>query len=146
MPIENMIIPAWTRRIRFWIVGMSSAPGRAGGAADSGGRSGAGPDSDPDPPRSLDLPVNLGPAFFELLGLFLEALLQRPRLVQALLRRVLAHVLGDLHRADVGAAHRAKVGELGALSGEGLVVEGARGLRGQRGGELVLPAELEACR
>ncbi len=57
---------------------------------------------------------------------------------------VLAHVLRDLHRAEVRAAHRAEVGELGPLGRQGLVVELAGGLGIEREVELVLPAELEA--
>jgi hypothetical protein len=57
---------------------------------------------------------------------------------------VVAHVLGDLHRAEVRAAHRAEVGDLGRVLRQGLVVELARPLRIQPEVELVLPAELEA--
>src|SRR5438270_5745799 len=37
--------------------------------------------------------------------------------------RVVAYLLGDLHRAEFGTAHRAALRELGAFGGQGLVVE-----------------------
>src|SRR5258708_9231888 len=55
-----------------------------------------------------------------------------------------ADLVGDLHRAEMRAAHGAEVGLLGGGGGQRLVVEGARGGRGEGEGELVLPAELEA--
>src|SRR6266702_8587040 len=55
-----------------------------------------------------------------------------------------ADLVGDLHRAEVRAAHGAEVGLLGGGGGQGLVVEGARGGRVEGEVELVLPAELEA--
>ena len=64
------------------------------------------------------------------------------RIVQR--RRVVAHVLGDLHRAELRPAHRAEVRDLGASLRQRLVVVLARGLRIEREVELVLPAELEA--
>jgi hypothetical protein len=36
--------------------------------------------------------------------------------------RQIAHFLRDLHRAELGAAHRAEMRRLGALGGQGLVV------------------------
>ncbi len=72
------------------------------------------------------------------------------------LRRLLRHpllrlrharvpnILADLHRAELGPAHRAEVGHLGALGGQGLVVEGARGHRIERQVELILPPKLKA--
>jgi hypothetical protein len=56
----------------------------------------------------------------------------------------LAHFLGDLHRAEARPAHRAEVGDLGAVLRQRRVVVLARGLRIERKVELVLPAELEA--
>src|SRR5258708_29939292 len=57
---------------------------------------------------------------------------------------VVAHVLRDLHRAEMRAAHRAEVRHLHAVFGQRLVVEvlGRVGIEPQV--ELVLPAELEA--
>jgi hypothetical protein len=62
----------------------------------------------------------------------------------ALLGGVVAHVLGDLHRAEVRAAHRAEVRELVRVLGQRLVVELLGLLRIEAEVELVLPAELEA--
>src|ERR1043166_2149293 len=76
-------------------------------------------------------------------GAELLRLLRKPRLHERCLRRELAQVLGDAHRAELRAAHRAEMGELGALGGERLVVEAPRGERVERQVELVLPAELE---
>ena len=61
-----------------------------------------------------------------------------------LLRRELADLGGDLHRAELRPAHRAEVGGLGALRRERLVVVlfGRFGIEAQV--ELVAPAELEA--
>src|SRR5581483_4660337 len=90
------------------------------------------------------LAVNLGALLLELAGLLLHALGQRRLLVHALPGGVVAHVLGDLHRAEVRAAHRAEVGQLGALLRQRLVVEFLGLLRIQAEIELVFPAELEA--
>src|SRR5437667_9565359 len=90
-------------------------------------------------------PVDLAAALPELLRFFPEPLRDRGRLLRdAVLRGVVADVLGDLHRAEVRPAHRAEVGELRALGRQGLVVELARRLRVEREVELVLPAELAA--
>src|SRR5436190_1935227 len=56
----------------------------------------------------------------------------------------LADLLGDLHRAELGAAHGAEVGTLGGRGRERLVVEVLGGVGIERQVELVLPAELEA--
>src|SRR5690348_14733379 len=53
-------------------------------------------------------------------------------------------LLGDLHRAELGSAHRAEVRGLGALGGKGLVVECLGGVGVEAEVELVAPAELEA--
>src|SRR5213593_2590463 len=99
-------------------------------------------------PSSLRLgrrDVELTAAPLELLRFLPESLRHGGRLVaDPVGPGVLPHVLGDLHRAEVRAAHGAEVGELGALGGERLVVEAARRLRVEREVELVLPAELEA--
>src|SRR5213593_4652230 len=90
-------------------------------------------------------PVDLAAALPELLRFLLEPLHERRGLLGDAVRGgVVAHVLRDLHRAEVRAAHRAEVGELGPLGGQGLVVELARGVGVEGEVELVLPAELEA--
>src|SRR5712691_3291586 len=91
--------------------------------------------------RAVDLAARLS----ELLRLLLEPLHERRGLLgDTVGGGVVAHVLRDLHRAEVRPAHRAEVGELGALGRQGLVVELARRLRIEREVELVLPAKLEA--
>jgi len=55
-----------------------------------------------------------------------------------------ADFLSDLHRAELGAAHRAEVGGLGAFGGQRLVVVVLRRVGVERQVELVAPAELEA--
>ena len=66
----------------------------------------------------------------------------------ALLRHALlgifAHLFGDLHRAEAGAAHGAEVGGLGRLGRQGfiVVVPGSLGIQGEI--ELVLPAKFKA--
>src|SRR5215813_8822524 len=55
--------------------------------------------------------------------------------------RVIAHVLGDLHRAEVWAAHRAEVRALRGRRRQRLVVELARGLGVERQVELIVPPE-----
>src|SRR5205807_737660 len=56
---------------------------------------------------------------------------------------IVADLLADLHRAEFRPAHRAEMGELGALGRQGLVVELLRRLGVEREVELVAPAELE---
>src|SRR5438093_12079653 len=89
--------------------------------------------------------VDLAAALPELLGLLAQALRERGGLLRdAVLGGVVAHVLRDLHRAEVRAAHRAEVRDLRAFGRQGLVVELARRLRIEREVELILPPELEA--
>src|SRR5690348_11136886 len=90
------------------------------------------------------LRVDLRTALHELDGLGVHALAQRVLVGEALLRRVVAHVLRDLHRAEVRPAHRAEVRELRAVLRQRLVVELARLVRIEAEVELILPAELEA--
>src|SRR5271169_1394526 len=59
-------------------------------------------------------------------------------------RRIIAHVLRDLHRAEFRPAHGAEVRHLVRLLGQRLVVEFARGFGVEPQVELVLPAEVEA--
>src|SRR4029077_4367707 len=94
-------------------------------------------------PRESGLLVDLGALLHELDRLLLHALFQRALLGQTLLLGVFAHVLRDLHRAEMRTAHRAEVSELGALLRQRLVVELLRLVRVEAEVELVLPAELE---
>ena len=55
-----------------------------------------------------------------------------------------AHVLADLHRAEVRPAHGAEVGLLGGMLGQRFVVELACLVGVEAEVELVFPAELEA--
>src|SRR3989454_12691315 len=95
-------------------------------------------------PALLCPPVDLAAALPELLRLLPEHPRDRGRLLRdAVLGGVVAHVLRDLHRAEVRAAHRAEVRDLRALRRQRLVVELARRLRIEREVELILPPELE---
>src|SRR3712207_5797825 len=67
------------------------------------------------PVHDLLLLINLRPTLLELARLLRHSALQRLVLGQPLLLGILAHVLRDLHRAEVRAAHRAEVRELCAL-------------------------------
>src|SRR6266498_4423037 len=99
---------------------------------------------EPERRRVSDLFVDLGALPQKLFRLLAQPDLDRLLFGNLERGRVVADVLRDLHRAEVGAAHRAEVGKLRAFGGEGLVVELAGGLRVKREVELVLPAELEA--
>src|SRR5579884_1902666 len=77
--------------------------------------------------------VNLGAVFDELFRLLGHAFFGE-----------LPHLLRDLHRAEMRTAHRAKMGDFGALCGQRLVVELTRRLGIQRKIELIFPAEIEA--
>jgi hypothetical protein len=89
-------------------------------------------------------PINLPATLPEPLRFLPEPLHDCRRLLgNAVLRGVVAHVLRDLHRAEVRPAHRAEVSDLRALCGQGHVVELACRLGIEREVELVLPAELE---
>ena len=61
-----------------------------------------------------------------------------------LLRGEVAHVLGDFHRAETRAAHRAEVRDLAGFLGHGFVVEFARLVRAEAEVELVFPEKFEA--
>src|ERR687898_3677855 len=56
---------------------------------------------------------------------------------------VLPHILSDLHRAELRAAHGAEVSHLGALCRERLVMVGTCGDGIERKVELILPPEVE---
>ena len=90
--------------------------------------------------NELRLDVDLA-GLLELLRL-LRILPSAPRC--QVVRRVVAHLLRQLHRAELRPAHRAEVRDLRAVGGQRLVVIGARGHRIHRQVELILPAELEA--
>src|SRR5688572_12960941 len=79
----------------------------------------------------------------ELGRLLVEARREGRLVVDPALARDAAHVLGDLHRAELRPAHRAEVRALGAVLGQRRVVVLARGLGIEPELELVLPAERE---
>src|ERR1043165_7749536 len=79
--------------------------------------------------------VDLRPLLLELFGLSGHARLRRG---------IVPDVLGDLHRAELWAAHRAEVRDLGAVGRKRLVMVRARGDRIERQVELIDPSELEA--
>src|SRR5216117_479890 len=93
---------------------------------------------------SLVLLIDFQPRLLELLRLLLHSDLDGGLLVHRLLLGVLADVFGDLHRAEVRAAHRAEVRRLCRVLRESLVVERLGRVGVEREVELVLPAELEA--
>ena len=90
------------------------------------------------------LVINLSAGLFEFDRLVLHAFLQRFFVRNAKTRGVVAHVLGDFHRAEVRAAHGAEVRALVRVLGHGFVVEVARLVGVEAEVELVLPAEFEA--
>src|SRR5690349_6629512 len=67
--------------------------------------------------------IDLRPLFFELLSLLAHAGFERLGVLEPLLRRVLVHVLGALHGAEVRTTHGAEMGQFGALNRQGFVVE-----------------------
>ena len=81
----------------------------------------------------LDGHVQLAARAAKLLGFVLQALLGE-----------FAHFLRDLHRAELGAAHRAKVRHFGGVLGQRFVVVLLGGFRVESQIELVLPAEIKA--
>src|SRR5205814_544688 len=107
---------------------------------------GSAPGLSPGASGLLRADVELAAALAEFLGLLAQALSDGDGLSwHAVLGGVLPDLLRDLHRAELGTAHRAEVRDLGALGRQGLVVELAGRLRIEREVELVLPAKLEAC-
>src|SRR6266849_6871236 len=88
--------------------------------------------------------IDLRALLHELHRLHFHPLRERLRFRDAVLRGEVAHVLRDLHRAEVRPAHRAEVRELRAFLRERLVVELARLVGIESEVELVFPAELEA--
>ena len=83
--------------------------------------------------------VDFGAVLDELDGLGLHTGFECFGLVDFLSRSVLAHVLRDLHRAEVRAAHRAEVSDLGRILGQGFVVERRGFVRIQTEVELFFP-------
>src|SRR6185369_4853502 len=96
-------------------------------------------------PTTLCLSIDLRARLLELFSLLLQAAFERDHFAQILLCRVLPHLLRDLHRAEVRAAHRAKMRELCPLLRQRLVVILLSKLRIERQIELVLPPEFETC-
>src|SRR5436853_6856319 len=90
------------------------------------------------------LRVNLRAGLLELFGLFAQARFQRHDFTHLLLRGVLADFLGDLHRAEMRAAHRAEVRQLRAFLRQRLIVKFARQFWIKRETKLIFPAKLEA--
>ncbi len=83
-------------------------------------------------PRAVCLDLLIDPAavFQELLGFFLHSFLDRDCHVLELVGLgIVADVLGDLHRAEMRAAHGAEVGDLVGFVGHGLVVVFPRAFR-----------------
>src|SRR6056297_3140090 len=95
------------------------------------------------PGRSFRL-IDLAAGATELLGLFLHTGIDRRRRVEPALAGIVAHVLGNLHRAEFRPAHRAEVRHLVRVLGHGLVVVFAGTGRVKTQVELVFPAKLEA--
>jgi hypothetical protein len=86
----------------------------------------------------LELGAHLRHAVFDGAG---DRQADRGRVVQG--RGVVADVLGDLHRAEFGAAHRAEMRDLVGVLRQRLVVIEPRGFRIEAEVELVFPAEIE---
>src|SRR5437660_1084653 len=85
--------------------------------------------------------VNLCALLHKLARFLFHSARQRLFLFEALRRRVLPHVLRDLHRTKMRAAHRAEVRELRAFLWESFVVIFARDFRIEREVELIFPAK-----
>src|SRR5437762_14130168 len=92
----------------------------------------------------LGLRVQVAATALELFSLLLQAALQRDHFVQVMLRCIVPHFLGDLHRTEVRAAHRAEVSELCSFLWQRLIVVllGKFGI--ERKIKLVFPSKLEA--
>ncbi len=79
--------------------------------------------------RASRLPIDLRSLLFELLRLLGHSMFQGGLFIgDALGGGVVAHILGDLHRAELGAAHRAEVGHFMGIFGQRGVVILARPL------------------
>ena len=75
--------------------------------------------------NSLSLVINLSSLLNKLHRLNFHPLFQRSLFVHALRGSKVAHVLADLHRAELRAAHGAEVGDLGGILGQGISVVAA---------------------
>src|SRR4051812_23935 len=93
------------------------------------------------PVPSIRRDVKILPPISSSSNIELTALLDE--LLRFVVHRV-AHLLRDLHRAEVRSAHRAEVRRLRPLGRQRRVVELLRGFGIEREVELILPAELEA--
>src|SRR6185503_15642337 len=93
---------------------------------------------------ALRLAVDLPALLDEFHRLGLHAFAQRGLVAEAVLLRIVAHILRDLHGAEVRPAHRAEVRELGTVLRQRFIVKLARLVRIEAEVELILPAELEA--
>src|SRR5437764_1906034 len=80
----------------------------------------------------------------KLLRLFVHAYSDRVVLADVVRFGVGADVLGDLHAAEVRAAHRTEVRGLCGIGGQRLVVHRGGGFGVEREVELIAPAKLEA--
>jgi hypothetical protein len=88
--------------------------------------------------------VDVSASLLEYLGHLLHAYVRCRALADLALSGVLAQLVGDLHGAELGAAHGAEVSRLSGLLRKRGVVKEACADRVQREIELVGPAELEA--
>jgi len=68
-----------------------------------------------DDDKLFHLQINFTALFGKFACLLLHALVKRRFRSQSVFLRVVAHILGDLHRAEVWSAHRAEMGYLGAF-------------------------------
>src|ERR1043165_1071326 len=93
------------------------------------------------PVPSIRREVKIFPAISSSSNIKLAAFLRE---LLRLLVHGLAHLLRDLHRAEVRPAHGAEMRRLGPLGRQRGVVKLLRRLRIERQVELILPAELEA--
>src|SRR5215475_9867678 len=82
--------------------------------------------------QELCLHVNLRSDLLELFGFLAHSSFKRRLFIESLFRGEIAHVLGNLHGAEMRAAHRAEVRLFRAFLRQRFVVEFTRGLRVQR--------------
>jgi hypothetical protein len=105
--------------------------------------SGGSPDTTGESPV-LPFHINFTALIRKLTAFFFHPLFQRFFLGEALFGGVFADVFGDLHRAEVRAAHGAEVRGLRAFLRQRLVVGFARGDGVEAEVELIFPAEFKA--
>src|SRR6476659_10378356 len=94
--------------------------------------------------RDSDLAVDLGALLHEFLRFLLHAALERLSLGESLLRRILAHVLRDLHRAEMRPTHRTEMRKLRTFLWQRLIMKFSSLVGIKTEIELVIPAKLEA--